>query len=696
MAYVQSKIIKKRLQEKRRVSGASLLRDELNNESGNSSLLDGLPAFQQNKGVMMANFEEWIKMATDNKINTTNSWNFALIDYFHDLNVLREKDNNINFQRASATLDGCVKIYSSRVDSVATETGRLLSGLAARKEAEQKAKESTIEEGDEEEADDINPEYDENEEAQEGTRKKKSRASKNKELTDTLVSFESIRVKKLSQELSIDPLFKKTLAEFDEGGAKSLLLNTLNMDNHTRVVFDATTGEQQQEENEDEDDQESEKVKDLEMSGMEEEDIDIGVFKDFIYNNESDMDALVLCPSFGHLESVLKDVKKAKSILNGVNQQNISFPGNDDDTKANNFDDDADFDFDFAGVHDNDDVDDGGSFGDLDQEAAAVFLNDESNVEDEGATRIVSNVVDQDLMAYFDSTLKRNWAGPEHWKVKQLKRDKAQQLHPSLSSTNKKRKPKEEFMINFMTDMDEDEEDRIFAGSKVSTTLPVEQQESTDSHLLPDDLYFSSEQLVTLFLKPDQNLKIFQKKAKSNNNIVNEPQQGIQEAPDANFWADNYKEQETKIDDEQSFYGNDDYDFGPDDDDAFGAHPDIGGSNESKADFGTQLITGGNKVKPEYLNYSKTAKNVNVKYLKDSLWKAIENTSKHEEQETPDEKQFSNVVKDIGKLYPKEEKKDLSTSFCFICLLHLANEHSLTLESNDQLTDLQIKGLKVQ
>ena len=31
---------------------------------------------------ILANFEEWMKMATDNKINAANSWNFALIDYF--------------------------------------------------------------------------------------------------------------------------------------------------------------------------------------------------------------------------------------------------------------------------------------------------------------------------------------------------------------------------------------------------------------------------------------------------------------------------------------------------------------------------------------------------------------------------------------------------------------------------------------
>jgi condensin complex subunit 2 len=53
----------------------------------------------------------------------------ALIDYFHDMSLLKEGDG-VNFQRASCTLDGCVKVYTSRVDSVATETGKLLSGLA--------------------------------------------------------------------------------------------------------------------------------------------------------------------------------------------------------------------------------------------------------------------------------------------------------------------------------------------------------------------------------------------------------------------------------------------------------------------------------------------------------------------------------------------------------------------------------------
>lgn len=69
---------------------------------------------------------------TRQKITANNAWTTALIDYFADMSLLRNTDDNsINFQKASCTLDGCVKIWTSRVDSVATETTKLMSGLSA-------------------------------------------------------------------------------------------------------------------------------------------------------------------------------------------------------------------------------------------------------------------------------------------------------------------------------------------------------------------------------------------------------------------------------------------------------------------------------------------------------------------------------------------------------------------------------------
>lgn len=101
----------------------------LRDDGDDDIVVSGAAVTPMKRVPILANFEEWMKMATDNKINATNSWNFALIDYFHDMSLLKEGDG-VNFQKASCTLDGCVKIYTSRVDSVATETGKLLSGLA--------------------------------------------------------------------------------------------------------------------------------------------------------------------------------------------------------------------------------------------------------------------------------------------------------------------------------------------------------------------------------------------------------------------------------------------------------------------------------------------------------------------------------------------------------------------------------------
>ena len=54
------------------------------------------------------------------------------------MTLLKDGDS-INFQKASCTLDGCVKIYTSRVDAVADETGKLLHGLVDNKRRARRA-----------------------------------------------------------------------------------------------------------------------------------------------------------------------------------------------------------------------------------------------------------------------------------------------------------------------------------------------------------------------------------------------------------------------------------------------------------------------------------------------------------------------------------------------------------------------------
>lgn len=41
-------------------------------------------------------------------------------------------------------------------------------------------------------------------------------------------------------DFAVDPLFKKTSADFDEGGARGLLLNHLGIDQYCKIIFDAS------------------------------------------------------------------------------------------------------------------------------------------------------------------------------------------------------------------------------------------------------------------------------------------------------------------------------------------------------------------------------------------------------------------------------------------------------------------------
>ena len=68
------------------------------------------------------------------------------------MSLLKEGDG-VNFQKASCTLDGCVKIYTSRVDGVATETGRMLSSLADSGNKRGKSDDAEGEDGEEDDED---------------------------------------------------------------------------------------------------------------------------------------------------------------------------------------------------------------------------------------------------------------------------------------------------------------------------------------------------------------------------------------------------------------------------------------------------------------------------------------------------------------------------------------------------------------
>ncbi|KAJ7743101.1 condensin complex subunit 2/barren [Mycena metata] len=667
--------------------------------------------------ILSSNFDEWMKMATDNKINAGNSWNFALIDYFHDMSLLRNDDgNSINFQRASCTLDGCVKIWTSRVDSVGTETGKLLSNLAN---------------DGKDEDDDGNGSDNPDEEA---TQKKRKAHRPGATLAKDPAQ---LRSKKLDLEFSVDPLFKKTSADFDEGGAQGLLMNHLSLGTGSeaglRVIFDA-----------------SDSVGNVEDEDMEEPEdaIDLTELRSQFLPDLSVLETKEISHSLADFSFQSAPVANDDTTFFQDNTQHF---GDDDDDEDHagpadfsmNIDENAppveDF---FVGddaVNDDygGDMMGGDDYGGENQSNGSGMTAEQNMGAPRGPggimpfdprrppNELVMAMTDADgdggMMDYFDKNFSKNWAGPEHWKMRKVIRRPDADTTAKQGAAKPRREKKEAFKLDFLTPLEKDFKEltkELFApvtGKGAGINLPGtgpaakkskkkgKEKEKKDDHSLPDDMHFSSRQLVSLFLKPKFQLKMRGHKVRYNEDGDGEV--------DENFWAQAAADQAAGRNDEedgtagggaipfntQFFHDDDGYDDGPGFDDGYDDGEGGGAAEVEPGEQDLLAATQGKtrRVKPEFVNYAKRAKRVDVRKLKDNIWKGLDIVVAKEEPDSmdvdPDEPEptdpsegrvFSSVINGLQRSYPKDKMEEISTSFCFICLLHLANEQGLKLESN--------------
>lgn len=160
-------------------------------------------------------------------------WSAHLVDYldvFVESKVIDQADNNnaTNFQKHAATLDASVRIYSSRVDAVHNDTYKMLGGLTRGQLDTEEPEETPTKQN--QAVQDTGAAI---EAEEEDTRKRISRRG-----VDTLETNEAnLNIKKLELDFAVDPLFRKTSAAFDEGGAHGLLLNHLGVYNGTSLMF---------------------------------------------------------------------------------------------------------------------------------------------------------------------------------------------------------------------------------------------------------------------------------------------------------------------------------------------------------------------------------------------------------------------------------------------------------------------------
>lgn len=729
--------------------------------------------------VSSTNFEEWMKMATDNKINVSNTWNFALIDYFHDMSLLRSDngDGTINFQKASCTLDGCVKVWTSRVDSVVVETGKLLSGL--QDEGKENNKNSRTRGGEVDEEEGV-------EEDEEGDTVVKKKRTRTKEPT-LAKSFAHLAVKKLDLEFTVDPLFKKTSADFDEGGAGGLLMNHLGVDSNARVVFDAgdvagigedeivepLVGEEQAMDNDEE-----------EENPAFADQVDLYKLRNKLFSQFDGLDFgeddalgsllsdLVICPTFSSFKFAPGDDTPFSALaLNNAESTPQPFTGGEflpaleENDGEDDFNDMPAFDYDgqddaFGGA----DPFGGGPTGYEDE----VQEYDENGIEIDGREVIPADapidfatafrgITDEQGMKlngdgffdYFDQRLTKNWAGPEHWKMRNLGLGAPPgQQRGDMSTGNgaekTARKSKEPFVVDFCSEEGAVSAKQIFEKGGAAITLPQQKDTSAmDLYLLPEDRHFTSRQLLRLFIKPRAMLNLRRKGVR----ITNESQEnGPHQADlDEAYWAQAAAAREGSrgagtgseyADAEDGGLGFDTPFFHDAEDDGGFDGLDEGGAGgldidamEEDEELATQALK---RIRPEFVNYAKKAKRVDVRKLKENIWKQLaieamkgdgsdeEDKGKESDDDDDDGEEgqgdksatpkatkkaarisesleprvFQSVLSGLRKTYPKDRMDEISTSFCFICLLHLANEEGLQISTAEaQNSAIQLQGI---
>ncbi|KAL9647402.1 hypothetical protein ABK040_006765 [Willaertia magna] len=694
-------------------------------------------------------FHNCIKLSTENKINAKNTWQLNLIDYIGE--VIETTLGENNFQVASCTLDASVKIYSTRVDSVHTETYKVLTSFS-RADSSKKPGDSVDEE--------LNKDKDGGDEE----KKKKQRVRHGVNTLETNIS--NLNVKKLDLTYTIEPLYHSSIGSsnsFDVGSAHSLLLNNLGIGDGCEVIIDAKKWDyslkkipeinKQQEEQAKElicetdlrmaetiafdktdfsmllDENEKKPEQNTEIDSKE-ENIDVAIQQhDQIMAIDEiggigGIDTMEVGPIIEVPTRLSLQGEAANALLNAATTE---VGGLAPDHFANNTGDDDDdddglglYDTDFATVPVAPEI---GEDEIVQIEETKQTQSDKTNGTGSIADIIQSNLDTLDLdneYSYFDPGKLKHWAGVDHWKLQPKSKS-----NTTNTKTRKKRTTKEQFEIDFYNAMKDINIKTDFVVSKPSANQISDKTIKTankKSNLLPDDYHYELSILLKPFNLPKFATAII-------NKSINLPTTTITEVG-----KERLGEEETIVPPPITATQMDDSDddimggvsvptFGGDEIGGLGSDNFVpetvpqdqplplesevtNATDQSILDEnievkqeefasqavesvgGTQLIEAPKLVERLNIKYATRAKQVDVRALKDHLWKDI----KSNEEEKVD---FKDLVSNLNTSKPKEDERkpdfsEVSVPFCFICMLHICNEQGLELEGSSDLSSFTI------
>jgi condensin complex subunit 2 len=525
-------------------------------------------------------------------------------------------------------------------------------------------------------------------------------------------SFNSLQLKKFELEFTVDPLFKKASADFDEGGAKGLLLNHLMIDSQGRIVFDssddsvdeAAIGKKDEQIEVESPEEEAEGqandatvdlsnealARDVEVPQVEDDyeasvEIDLVSLRQRFFPDLSRLDELDVCPTLKNFDlgdpSGSMDIPFLRAPDDWKQDQDKEQTGayGDDSGMLIDGDAPAGFDDDELGLGSFDigvDVAFGEGGDAWAREAAlepqmraydAGFGGEGADGEGDGFNdngEYVVSMTDprkadkmhEDILGFFDQALQKNWSSAEHWRIRKIKDGS------KPAGETKKRKEKEPFELDFSAPLDPATADLIYtqASSNSTISMPKKDWKSKNRHLLPDDKHFSSKSLLCLFLKPKARIgrrrtgfsgkglsSIAQQDGGAPEGEMDEAFWAQQRAPmqdggddtavpsgdyDANFFQDDglpFLDADDADDDDMDFADAREH-FSPMDGDpgltegvGLTALLNGGTVNATNGAFGTTLVTQTRRVRPEYVQYARVAKKVDVRRLKEEMWRGM-------------------------------------------------------------------------
>ena len=613
------------------------------------------------KGRLMDSYADCMKMCNENKVTMKNSWNLDLID---DLKrVVDQTTSNgsgeemTDFQRASCTLEAGTKIYEYRVDSVYNEAYKLKGSLGRQGKAD-------VEEEDDGEGEGEGGEG-ETERAPGEKKKEKEKAKRRAAAAGTAfleANPESLCVKKLELAFDVDPLFERTSAKFDEGGAKGLLLHNLQIQPGCALVLDSS-------------DHARPAVAPTAASA-----VPLRCISNLLPRN-----CLAL-----HVSSEFSENHEpaAREWANGsgcrvapdAEPEPLPEPDEQDDAEDETMSDGggeepADFgtSWDEPG-----DFSEEPEANDRERALQQVTQGDADGryaigeVDEmlEGCERTPEEVVHEKAQ----QLLQAGWAGPGHWKFRAAPKPKA-----GGGGGGGGGKTKNVLVLDFgqrAEKLKELQEMPLDAKGTTLTEAALAKLSEADN-TLPEDCHCSVDALCQLFHKPELRVR-------PGRHVLRSAQQSHD---------DEARADDVQIDGFSDGGGEEQPDFGDDWQNDGGEDDDHIPLNADRPDSGMQMVSQPTKVQKIAIGYAKRDKRVDIKGLKQSLWELL---SDEQSAADPAERQMSGeatlqqVVSRLPEKVPEPKLPDISMAYNFICLLHLANEKGLELVANESSSDLSI------